>query len=289
MAENPLNLPIYLLQCAKKGFFNERDRWGWISRSLYKLIYGDFVGTFDAGVNGAYWVQLEEERPKALWIVCPDNSLDFQELVQLDITEVFEEMAEYDTYYPVPQWDDLAEWISSKNTTLSFALDAIQSVTIGNLTTDNIPKWTDPKSDLSIVFRWIKQLAINAEEDNNQSLPCMDFWEPWVDRDQLVPGTSFVCRTDGENSQSVPLQGGGLLRSQLDSLVYQHIFVGTAPHTVTGGEWGDTPFLHVVPFATFSEGDPVMLAGTNPNKIILPISCDAGQFGTFSLDTTLQI
>lgn len=288
MAENPLNLPLQYLKCAKHGTFKQMYS---TLKTMYKLIYGENVSVFDAKVKGAYYVYVEGQRPSGLWLVCPDNSLDFQELVQLDITEVFEEMAEYDTYYPVPQWDDLAEWISSKNTTLSFALDAIQSVTIGNLTTDNIPKWTDPKSDLSVVFRWIKQLAFNAEEDNKQYLPCSDYWDPWFSRQKLLPGTPFFCATDGTDSRNVPLQGGELDQQALNELINKNaqVYIGTYLHTVTGGYAGNDPVLIVTPNATFLEGDPVMLAGTNPNKIILPISCDTGQFGTFSLDVTLQI
>lgn len=141
---------------------------------MAQFVFGEFTGQFKAKTDGAYWVDVEGTTPNGIWLVCPDNSLDFSELAQMDVAGAFEELALYCDSNDVPGWDVLANLITDASGDLAALLSSVTYVTYAGFGTSDVPAWQNPHGSISALFRWIKLGVQNAERDNNVSIQMAD-------------------------------------------------------------------------------------------------------------------
>ena len=203
MAENPLGLPLYYLRCAKHGKFQKCAQ---TAMTMLRMYYGSFVGNFDAGKNGAYYLYVESNLPQGIWLVCPDNTFDFETLALMDAAVALEYIASYCDIHDIPKWVEFAEWITNKDTVLEQAIGLITYVEVGGLVTANIPTWTNPQGSVSTLLRWFKQLVLNAETDTGETIPMSSLRDTSVNRNKFMLPIQAHTSLNGDFSLGIVLQ-----------------------------------------------------------------------------------
>lgn len=158
-----LNIPPEGLACAKTARFKKL---GSSAVNMAKLIINQTVHRFNARTDGAFYLRVEGRAQYGLWLVAPDNSLDFTAMASMHIHDALEYMATYCETTPIPGWTALAEWLSGSSGEMGqIVFDSITSITIGEHTTTNVPEWTDPQGNISVFFRWCENALIAAETE----------------------------------------------------------------------------------------------------------------------------
>ena len=161
------------ITCAKSGGFQELGK---AAVQIIQIIYGELTGTFDAVERGAYWLDVENQLPKKIWLVCPDSFESwYSNLEEMTVADALEELADVCDNDAPPAWEDLAEWLTTYNSLISTAMQSVQSITIYGYTFTNVPAWQNPNGSISVLFRWIKQAILNAEQASGMTFEMANY------------------------------------------------------------------------------------------------------------------
>lgn len=166
------NIPAEAFKCAKNATYKP---YGQSALNMAKLIINQTLHTFRAKQDGAFFLKVEGNAQYGLWLVAPDNSLNFTSMASMAVHDALEYMATYCDTHDIVGWEDFAEWLSNNNEMSEIVFDSVTAFTIYGYTTTNVPQWENPNGNISTFFRWCKDALIEAETEAGATLPMSVF------------------------------------------------------------------------------------------------------------------
>ena len=162
------NIPVEAFVCAKTATYTP---YGGTLRNMLKLVINQTMYTFNAKTDGAFYLRVEGNSGYGLWLVAPDNSLNFSSMASMAVHDALEYLATYCDTNDIPGWTAFADWISDNSGLADMVFGATTSITMGGYTTTDVPTWTNPHGNVSVFFRWCKTALITIEQDAGLTLP----------------------------------------------------------------------------------------------------------------------
>ena len=169
-----ISFPPEALVCAKTATYTP---YGESALNMIRLVVNQVLYKFTAKTDGAFYLRAEGNSGYGLWLIAPDNSIDFASMASMAVHDALEYLANYCDMHDINGWIDFAEWLSL-STTSEFAeivFSAIQSITVSGYTTTDVPKWGDPHGNVSVFFRWCKDGMVAAETEAGVTLQMANY------------------------------------------------------------------------------------------------------------------
>ena len=155
------NIPPEAFVCAKTATYLP---YGGSALNMLKLIINQTMHTFNAKTDGAFYLRMEGDADYGLWLVAPDNSLNFTSMASMAVHDALEYAATYCDNHDIPGWEDFADWLSGNSGMAEVVFDSVTSITMAGYTTQNVPTWVDPHGNISVFFRWCKAALVAIEQ-----------------------------------------------------------------------------------------------------------------------------
>ena len=169
-----ISFPPEALVCAKTARYTAL---GESAVNMVRLVVNQVLYKFTARTDGAFYLRAEGSNAYGLWLIAPDNSINFASLESMAVHDALEYLATYCDTHDIPSWIDFAEWLSTSTTSemAEIVFSAVRSITVSGHTTTDIPQWSDPHGNVSVFFRWCKDGMVAAETEAGVTLQMADY------------------------------------------------------------------------------------------------------------------
>jgi len=96
-----------------------------------------------------------------LLLVAPDDSIDFNGLASMTLSDAMDYLSTYTSTSPVPGWNDFLTWFNNKWRTFGSYSSIITAKIVGQ-TVSTLPSYSATNTSQSVWFSWLKQTADNS-------------------------------------------------------------------------------------------------------------------------------
>lgn len=129
---------------------------------------------FHARTDGAFYLAAGNNRQRLI-LVAPDNALDFPAMGEMTADAAFLYISQVCASPGIPGWDEFAGWFYGLMQQFGDnLLDALQSITVGDLTTTTIPTYSPSGTGAEDFFLWVRTALMSAESEAGVTLQMAD-------------------------------------------------------------------------------------------------------------------
>lgn len=144
---------------------------------LRRFVWNGSSCDFHARTDGAFYLTTNENTQRIL-LVAPDNTLDFDGMKSMTMDAALAYIITVCHSPGIPGWDEFAGWFDGLMQRYGQSLaQSLKSITVGSLTTTNIPAYTVSGTGAENFFIWLRTALISAETSTGVTLYMADYWQ----------------------------------------------------------------------------------------------------------------
>lgn len=167
------SIPLEYIRTAKRGTFQDIASTVMVLR---RFVWNAENCDFHARTDGAFYLATGESAQRLL-LVAPDNTLDFGGMKSMTVDAALAYIITVCHSPGIPGWDEFAGWFDGLIQQYGQGLaQSLQSITVGSLTTTNIPAYTVSGTGAENFFIWLRAALISAETETGVTLNMADYW-----------------------------------------------------------------------------------------------------------------